>query len=380
MRTRRRILCYFLAALMLVSLAPARTDASATVFFTAVNEQLLPLNDETMPFWSGGVLYIPSTAVDSTDLGTHFSLSRDRATAVVYKMRNAITFDLTAGTCETSSGASYSTGAVVRGDVVFLPLDLVCRFLGLEYSYTRTAYGYLVRMRSETYALSDERFLNAASSLMSQRYAQYMRAHSSDGSDPSAPPGGSAQPAQTQEPTAARTIFPVFDSTDAERSAQVLSLFSAGQAAFLFSPQALGESGDLLRRLASGGGVIALRIDASGGTEDALRRIEDANRALWNAANVKTRLVRLDGASEETVSAVEASGYRPLRFTLDYGGGYAAVARMTARIFSAADANHGSCCVYLGTDVTALGILPSLLAGLTAGNCTSARLNEVNAR
>ena len=53
---------------MVFSLTPSETRAETTVYFTAVNAQLLPDQREaTMPFRSGGRLYIPSTVITGTD-------------------------------------------------------------------------------------------------------------------------------------------------------------------------------------------------------------------------------------------------------------------------------------------------------------------------
>ena len=61
-----------------------QTEAETTVYFTAVNDQLLPdLSDGTMPFWSGGRLYVPYTAIAGTDLGLFYSRSRDKSPAGV---------------------------------------------------------------------------------------------------------------------------------------------------------------------------------------------------------------------------------------------------------------------------------------------------------
>ena len=63
----KRFLCLLLVLLMVFSLTPSETRAETTVYFTAVNDQLLPdLSDETMPFWSGGRLYVPSTVITGT--------------------------------------------------------------------------------------------------------------------------------------------------------------------------------------------------------------------------------------------------------------------------------------------------------------------------
>lgn len=371
MRRMRRVICLAFAVLMLVNLAMPCADAVGTVYFTAVNDTLLPLNDETMPFWSGGVFYVSSAAFDGTDLGTYYSRSRDKSTALLYKQRSVIIFNLAAGTIETNSGQTYSGCAVTRGDVVFVPLDIVCRYFGFEYSYARVSYGYLVRLKSDSVVLSDATFIDAASSPMAQRYARYERAQTEQ-TDTETPP---AENTQTTEPSP-RTVYFAIESTDAEKTAPLLTRLSGGRAAYLFAPDALNGADELLRRLAAGNGSIALRVDGSAGAESALAQIEAANRMIWAAANTKTRLVLLDGATEETVRRITDFGYCPLTFALNFSGGVSA-ARMSTRILSAADERGGSCRVFLGTDEQASAVLGALLANLRTGNCTPARLNEV---
>ena len=56
-----------LCALVLVcqmGLWPAR--AAEEVCFIAVNSEVLSLSDATMPFWSGGYLYIPASIFTGT--------------------------------------------------------------------------------------------------------------------------------------------------------------------------------------------------------------------------------------------------------------------------------------------------------------------------
>ena len=55
----RRLGALAVFLLLLCSLAHSPGQASsASAYFTAVNDQLMPLNDETMPFYSNGVLYV----------------------------------------------------------------------------------------------------------------------------------------------------------------------------------------------------------------------------------------------------------------------------------------------------------------------------------
>ena len=369
---RKRIACLLLALLMLAGPAPLCADAAGSVCFTAVNDTLLPLSGDTMPVTIGGTLYVASAAFDGTDLGIYYSRSRDRMTAVLYRQRKALTFDMARGTVDTNDNQTLLGAAVMRGDVVFFSLDTVCDYFDLTYSYTRISYGYLLRIKSSSAVLSDAAFIDAADAPMAQRYARYVRPQTEEPETPAAPP----ESTPTQDP-AQRTAYFAVAFTDAAATERVISRLSGGRAAILFTPEELAGADDLLRRLASGTGSAALRVDASAGAESALAQIEAGNRALWSAASMKTRLVRLEGASEETRRLVTEAGYCPLTFALDFSEGTASIARMTSRILSAADAHGGSCCVLLGTDGTAAATLGLLLGSLRAENCTPARLNEV---
>lgn len=371
LRLVRRACGLIVSALLLAVLLPVCSDAVDTVYFTAINEQLLPLNDDTMPFWSGSTLYVSHVALEGNDLGIHANRNREQQKITLYRKADAIIFDLDAGGAADNKGRTYSGSAVLRGSTVFFPVDTVCRFFGLEYSYNRVPHGYLLRIKSSSVVLSDSAFIDAATSAFNQRFSQYERAHA-----PAAEQ--SAMPAE-QTPAkeeARRTAYLLFEVTDAALAEQLLLQLPNRQATFLFSQQAAESAGDLLRRLGAGEGAIALRVDASEGPEAALRQIEDGNRALWAAARVKTRLVRLTGASGETQRAVREAGYCPIRYTLDYNGSQASAAQMSTRILSAADSGGGSCRVFLGTDKNAAEKLSALLSGLRGSNCMPAQLDE----
>ena len=257
----KRFLCLLLVLLMVFSLTPSETRAETTVYFTAVNDQLLPdLSDETMPFWSGGRLYVPSTVITGTDLGLFYSRSRDKSTAVVYRQGSALTFNFAAGTVADQNDRQYSGPAIVRSDVVFLPLDLLTQFFSLDYSYTRVTYGYLVRVKSDTVVLSDAKFIDAAAMSMEQRYNEYMKTHS-ESNDPGSTPNQNTDGDRDLVCLALRV-------TDEESANALLDTLASNNATatFLFSEEQLSSLGDLLRRVVISGNAAALRIDASGGS------------------------------------------------------------------------------------------------------------------
>ena len=291
----KRFLCLLLVLLMVFSLTPSETRAETTVYFTAVNDQLLSLSDDTMPFWSGGRLYFSSTAISGSDLGIFYSRSRDKQTAVVYRQGSALTFNFAAGTVADQNDRQYSGPAIVRSDVVFLPLDLLTQFFSLDYSYTRVTYGYLVRVKSDTVVLSDAKFIDAAAMSMEQRYNEYMKTHS-ESNDPGNTPDQNTDGDRDLVCLALRV-------TDEESANALLDTLASNNATatFLFSEEQLSSLGDLLRRVVISGNAAALRIDASGGSSRTVSAIERANNALWAACNEKARLVALYGASDKTL-------------------------------------------------------------------------------
>ena len=253
----KRFLCLLLVLLMVFSLTPSETRAETTVYFTAVNDQLLPdLSDETMPFWSGGRLYIPSTVITGTDLGLFYSRSRDKSTAVVYRQGSALTFNFAAGTVADQNDRQYGGPAIVRSDVVFLPLDLLTQFFSLDYSYTRVTYGYLVRVKSDTVVLSDAKFIDAAAMSMEQRYNEYMKTHS-ESNDPGNTPDQNTDGDRDLVCLALRV-------TDEESANALLDTLASNNATatFLFSEEQLSSLGDPPRRVVISGNAAALRIDA----------------------------------------------------------------------------------------------------------------------
>ena len=225
----KRLFCLLLSALLLFSLVPGPARADTTVYFTAVNDQLLGLSDDTMPFWSGGRLYLASTAISGSDLGVFYSRSRDKQTVVVYRQASALTFDLSSGEVNDQNGRQYGSPAIVRGDVVFLPIELLTQFFALDYSYTRISYGYLVRIKSDVVVLSDAKFIDAAATPMAQRYSEYVKSHSG-----SLTPGDTTRPSADSDADPAYFVLPV---TDAALSLELLSaLETAGaRATFLFT-------------------------------------------------------------------------------------------------------------------------------------------------
>ena len=278
----KRLLSLLLSVLMLCTLLPPRASAAPTLYFTAVNDRMCDLNDETMPFWQNGLLYVAGATVDGPDdLGIRYLYNQEKSVAILYKGQRVLYCDLTAGTMENNrTGEQYAGSPIVRSGMVFFPITALAKMFDLKYSSTKIAYGYLLRIRDDNAVLSDEYFIDAATDPIQKRYAQYERAHAAAESEqPETPP-----PVDTPTRRDDLTVYLLLPAAEEAALTQLLSTLEKHQshATLLLTPELPESAGDGVRRAAATGNAVALRIDAATAAE-ALAQIERGNDALWHA-------------------------------------------------------------------------------------------------
>ena len=374
MTRRKRLLSLLLSVLMLCTLLPPRASAAPTLYFTAVNDRMCDLSDETIPFWQNGLLYVAGATVDGPDdLGIRYSYNQEKSVAILYKGQRVLYCDLTAGTMENNrTGEQYTGSPIVRSGMVFFPITALAKMFDLKYSSTKIAYGYLLRIRDDNAVLSDEYFIDAATDPIQKRYAQYERAHAAAEQE-------NETPAQVETPVRRDdlTVYLLLPAANGSMLTQLLSTLENYQshATLLLTPELLESAGDGVRRAAATGNAVALRIDAATAAE-ALAQIERGNDALWHAASLRTRLVYLESADKTLRAAVVGAGYCPITInTSDFtrsGTHWADTALKWA-------GRSTSVRLYLGAESGVSSALGTALSRLRAENCTIAALNEVTA-
>lgn len=375
MTRRKRLLSLLLSVLMICTLLPPRASAAPTLYFTAVNDRMCDLNDETMPFWQNGLLYVAGATVDGPDdLGIRYSYNQEKSVAILYKGQRVLYCDLTAGTMENNrTGEQYAGSPIVRSGMVFFPITALAKIFDLKYSSTKIAYGYLLRIRDDNAVLSDEYFIDAATDPIQKRYAQYERAHAAAESEqPETPP-----PVDTPTRRDDLTVYLLLPAANGSMLTQLLSTLENYQshATLLLTPELLESAGDGVRRAAATGNAVALCISAET-TDEALAQIEQGNDALWHAASLRTRLVYLESADKALRAAVVGAGYCPLtvnRSVFTSSGSYWAD---TALKWAG---RSTSVRLYIGAESGVSSALGTALSRLRAENCTIAALNEVTA-
>ena len=370
----KRLLSLLLSVLMLCTLLPPRASAAPTLYFTAVNDRMCDLSDETMPFWQNGLLYVAGATVDGPDdLGIRYSYSQEKSVAILYTGQRVLYCDLTAGTMENNrTGEQYAGSPIVRSGMVFFPITALAKIFDLKYSSTKIAYGYLLRIRDDNAVLSDEYFIDAATDPIQKRYAQYERAHAAAEQE-------NETPAQVETPVRRDdlTVYLLLPAANGFMLTQLLSTLENYQshATLLLTPELLESAGDGVRRAAATGNAVALCISAET-ADEALAQIERGNDALWRAASLRTRLVYLESADKTLRAAVVGAGYCPITInTSDFtrsGTHWADTALKWA-------GRSTSVRLYLGAESGVSSALGTALSRLRAENCTIAALNEVTA-
>ena len=304
-----------MAVALALALPPADGQAVlSNVYFTAVNEQLLDLTGDTMPFWSGGVLYVPSRVFSGTDLGISYVRNSAMGLVMLYTNRIDLRFDLEEQTAYDKQGNVYSGHAIERSGTVYFPLDLVCRYFGLTWSYSQTDTVPLVRVKSASGILDDASFIDAAATQMASRYAAYEKSlgAAEPGGGTPAPPSVDTPPPQPVQAAEGQQVYLLLEADSREDTLEALEILGNVQATFLLGLEGLAD-GDLARALTAGGHSIALRLGSGGGAE-----IEEARALLWQSSCVWLDLVWQDGR-EDVDGLLADMGCLPVTAALDRG-------------------------------------------------------------
>lgn len=325
---RKKLTALLFCALLLAQLAvPLSAKASDYVYFVAAGENVLPLSDSTMPFWHGGYLYVSSsiftgTAREALDI-VNIPIS-DKKSVILYSVGQgkALRFDNGKSYAYDENDDTYYPGSVYRNGNVYVPISVVARFFGLQYTVTKVnsvvngekVQGDLAWIRQPGNTLTDKYFVDSASFVIASRYEAYLKEkeqQAASAETPSVPAGVVIE---------GKRIYLCL--TAGENTAALLDVLDryGAQAAFFCTPEFLEQQGDLLRRMTATGQTIGILADAGDETRTVEEQLEAGNRALEQATCGRTRLVRVHNGDEQTLQRLAEAGYRCLEPDLDRSG------------------------------------------------------------
>ena len=318
MKRWKRSAALVLVLTMLVTLLNT-AQAAGNIYLTAVNENLLELTSDTMPTWSGGVLYVPYTVFDGSytgiNLGISSSYSRDEGTVTLYTLQQMVVFDLNRGTCYNPLTEQTLSGrAILRNGRPYVPVAAVCSFFGLSYSVIDIDEGYIVRIKGSGVVLSDYSFVDSAQNSIRNRIRDYNQANQSQPTPGVLPPTYNPEEPDTDitvpdDPVDTDVIptYLAFSCEDSQGLSEILdTLDSRNQRAiFFFDAQGLEREDDLIFRILGSGYSIGLL--AQGRSASATNRLlEEANQTLSQVAYTRTCVVLVPESQRD---ALEAEGW-----------------------------------------------------------------------
>lgn len=362
---KRKIASLLCALLLLGQMIAPSASAEGIVYFTAVNDSVLELTDATMPFWSGGYLYVPSTVFNSSEFG--FSYSRNLITNrmvffVPGEVGKALIFDLAEGTVLDGQGGERFPRAITRGSVVFLPVSLMANYFGLTYTSSKVSRGYVIRVRNQEAVLSDAWFIDSATSQLEYRYSLYQKALAAVDPTPGVQTGPST-PVYSGNP-----LYLCLRAAEEEKTAALLDVLDRGGvvAAFYFTADQLRGSGDLVRRMAASGQSVGLIADGADPERSVEEQLQEANQILWQTAGLKTRLCLVENAETQTLGTAE--GWSVLAPDLDRSSTGLRTTAAAAALSQKAASRRGGVTIWLSDNVTAAGLRAFLNEVAEAGN------------
>lgn len=295
-----------------VVLTEAR-GASDDVCFLATNDKLLELT--YMPYFSGGNIYVPCWMFGAFKI--NYSYLSKGTVVMLYTEQDQVFFDLTNTKTYDAYDNQYSDFAVYRNGEIYLPVDFVCDYFGLSWSYiVGRTYGNVIRVKDRNEVLDDAQFIEGAYTLMKSRYEAYIAAQPVPviTPGPSVTPGPSATP----EPNNNReniTVYITFTGLPADDILSILSRYGVS-AGFFLTIEELEENPDMVRKLYGAGHKVGVLC-----TGDCADDWLTGSRLIYDAAFEKTLLITSDSESSQAcLELAENEGLAYWNYSIDAAG------------------------------------------------------------
>lgn len=315
---KRKILACLLCVLIAIpTLLLPRAGAAGDIYFTAINDNLLPLTSGTMPAWVDGVLYVPYTVFDSSYTGVNLRISwnqnRSNNTFTLYTLNDTLVFDFNQNNSKNAhTGELFYYKAITRNNKVYVPIAFVCSFFGLNLSRISTPYGELVRIKNTSVVLSDRDFSDAAASLMESRLKKYNQSLEPADPSPDPSPSGDDIP-PSDDPTDSHQTARVYLSVVCQQNGELSGVLDvldryAYTALVLVRPDDLDALQDEIRHAVASGHTIGFLLSEN----EALPSVmEEANASLFRIACIQTSVFSMESGSRGRLSDAGYVEYRP---------------------------------------------------------------------
>ena len=315
---KKRIAMLLFCAALLFQLAAPGVEAADEIYFVATERSVLPLTEETMPFWYNSTLYISSsifTGIARESIGISHVLNETGDLVVLYGNGKALFFETAKAYARDENGETLFPGAVTRNGQIFVPASMVAKHFDLQYSITGATHGFLVWIRHQDMILTDRQFAKAATGPMNNRYESYLKEQEAKDPDTDTP-RDPIQAGQAGNAEGEQVYLCFRGGEETERLLSELDRVGA-RGVFFCTEEFMTEQSALLRRMTAMGHSVGLLADGADPQRSVEEQLAAGNQALYRATMGKTRLVRLENANAADEEAAVRGGFRCFREDLD---------------------------------------------------------------
>jgi len=301
---------------IMASLSPMVSHAVITPYFMAINDTLLPFNADTMPFVSGGEVFVPARVLEGVEV---YAIGSDQAERLrLYSDASVyIDFYTARGVTEDHNGNTLQWPSARRvGRRFYVPLRQVCDFFDLTYrvfdvprDVIPNEHVRVVRIMTRGgFNFNDPTFIGINERAMRTAYNDY---YAPPPTPPPSPTGGAEPPPPIVEPPpnySDVTIYLSFYDVSAGSAEAILDLFdiraeSGYGVCFFVNAADITENQGLIRRISGTGHSIGLWL-----TDGTFEEYTNASALLFEAAKVKTVIVSADSETESAVDMAASHG------------------------------------------------------------------------
>ncbi|MBR2894488.1 MAG: hypothetical protein IKC03_02375 [Oscillospiraceae bacterium] len=372
---RRKLFAGLMTLILMCSLVGNQgTAALKGVYFSAVDDQLLEMSSDTMPFYSGGMLYISNKFFENTGLDVRYVRNQSMGLALLYTSKIDLRFDLVHQTVYDKQGTVYKGAAIEKSGYVFFPIDLVCKFFGLRWSLNHTETVPLIRLKSDRVVLDDRSFVAAASMQMNSRYQAYEKQMiPEEPLQPVLPPIEQTEPVLPQIPEISepedpipaaegQKVYLILSAQSPDATREILKKLGNTPVTFLLTEEQLSDA-DFVRAVIGNGHAVALL--AQGETLELVEgEIRRARKLMWSASCSVLQLIWYEGAADIS-QVLEEQGCVSVTAMLDRRTTVTNTEKRVTAFIKDIGRYQEDVSVYLGTDTDSTGGLEILINRLS---------------
>lgn len=371
MRNIRKLLALTLAAALILPLLRASCRAADSYIITVAEDTVLEnTEDAGMALFIDGIIYVPYTTLQELDR-TWVAYNESKSLVTVYRVGYMMYFELDTGLTYNNESRYVQVSAKVRSGVPYLPVQVICSWMGLYFSYTSASAAGLsypiMRLARQTPTTDDETlFRQQAETLKSVSRSRDIR------SGILAP---EADPVPAPEPEA-RDISLLFSGVPEEGLSFLLDTLEGADtpAAFFLPYTQLNEQAEQLRELYARGFSFGFSLS---GEMDPVQEAQNASDLCARLLHIRVRLVLCaQTMTEEEQLSLKEAGFVPVTAEQDYSFSELNAKKLLSALKKLLRNGSGDEALLLRPDDIVQEILPVVCSYLTAQNYTALPVKE----